>query len=113
MYLESSSLTNNSYYQKFGFEIKKDIFLKRGRNPVRLSIMVREPNTSGNIRKDVGTAAPSTMTTTTTSASSNILMGSARVKFPTVGSSHHHHHGSLVAHGHYHIGLGVGGKKLM
>ncbi|KAK3400104.1 hypothetical protein B0T20DRAFT_176685 [Sordaria brevicollis] len=113
MYLESSSLANNSYYQKFGFEIKKDIFLRRGRNPVRLSIMVREPNTSGpgnNTRKDVGTAAaPSTMTTTTTSAS---LMGSARVKFPAVGS-HHHHHGGLVAHGHYHVGLGVGGKKLM
>ncbi|KAK3948448.1 hypothetical protein QBC32DRAFT_381369 [Pseudoneurospora amorphoporcata] len=105
MYLESSSLANNSYYQKFGFEIKRDIFLKRGRNPVRLSIMVREPNASGmtptNTRKDVVTA-PSTTTT------SNQLIGS-RVKYPTVSS--HHHHG--FAHGYYHVGLGVGGKKLM
>ncbi|EAA32732.3 hypothetical protein GE21DRAFT_5696 [Neurospora crassa] len=123
MYLESSSLANNSYYQKFGFETKRDIFLKRGRDPVRLSIMVREPNASGmtpsSTRKDpvaegsnVGTlfaaaAAPLTTTTTTTS---NTLLGSTRAKFPTVGS--HHHHG-LLAHGHYHVGLGVGGKKLM
>ncbi|KAJ4414480.1 hypothetical protein N0V85_003131 [Neurospora sp. IMI 360204] len=124
MYLESSSLANNSYYQKFGFEIKRDIFLKRGRNPVRLSIMVREPNASGgmtsnNTRKDVVTggsnvgalfaAAAAPPLTTTTTTTSNTLMGSTRVKFPTVGS--HHHHG--LAHGHYHVGLGVGGKKLM
>ncbi|KAK0735691.1 hypothetical protein B0T21DRAFT_412297 [Apiosordaria backusii] len=47
MYLESSSLVNNEYYKKFGFEIKKEIFLKRGRWPVRLSIMVREPGATG------------------------------------------------------------------
>ncbi|KAL2131533.1 hypothetical protein VTI74DRAFT_4910 [Chaetomium olivicolor] len=43
MYLESSSQTNNAYYEKFGFEVKRDIFLERGPVPVRLSIMVREP----------------------------------------------------------------------
>lgn len=43
VYLESSSLANNAYYRKFGFEVKKDIFLKRGLVPVQLSIMVREP----------------------------------------------------------------------
>lgn len=43
MYLESSSLANNAYYQKFGFVVKKEIFLKRGSTPVQLSIMVREP----------------------------------------------------------------------
>lgn len=43
VYLESSALANNSYYRKFGFEVKRDIFLKRGLAPVRLSIMVREP----------------------------------------------------------------------
>lgn len=43
MYLESSALKNNAYYQKFGFAVKKDIFLKRGPTPVLLSIMVREP----------------------------------------------------------------------
>ncbi|KAK7748831.1 hypothetical protein SLS53_000855 [Cytospora paraplurivora] len=35
--------TNNAYYAKRGFVVKKDIFLKRGPVPVRLSIMVREP----------------------------------------------------------------------
>lgn len=43
VYLESSSLANNAYYEKFGFVVKKDIFLKRGPAPVQLSIMVREP----------------------------------------------------------------------
>lgn len=52
MYLESSSLANNAYYNKFGFEVKKDIFLGAttdsgaGEQPVRLSIMVREPQQS-------------------------------------------------------------------
>ncbi|KAK4161279.1 puromycin N-acetyltransferase [Cladorrhinum sp. PSN259] len=46
IYLESSSLTNNVYYEKFGFEVKRDIYLRRGEGePVRLSIMVREPVT--------------------------------------------------------------------
>lgn len=43
MYLESSAMKNNAYYQKFGFAVKKEIFLKRGPTPVQLSIMVREP----------------------------------------------------------------------
>lgn len=43
MYLESSSLANNTYYAKFGFVVKKEIFLKRGAVPVQLTIMVREP----------------------------------------------------------------------
>lgn len=41
MYLESSSLDNNAYYAKFGFEVVKDIYL--GSRDVRMSIMVREP----------------------------------------------------------------------
>jgi len=47
MYLESSSQANNAYYEKFGFEVKRDIFLERGPVPVRLSAMVREPRASG------------------------------------------------------------------
>ncbi|KAK4126125.1 hypothetical protein N657DRAFT_294085 [Parathielavia appendiculata] len=47
MYLESSSLVNNAYYEKFGFEVKRDVFLGRGSAPVRLSIMVREPRVPG------------------------------------------------------------------
>ncbi|KAI1095814.1 hypothetical protein F5B19DRAFT_439145 [Rostrohypoxylon terebratum] len=44
MYLESSSLKNNSYYKKFGFEAKRDIYLGAdSKSPVRLTIMVREP----------------------------------------------------------------------
>lgn len=43
MYLESSSPANNVFYAKFGFEVKREITLKRGSNPVRLSAMVREP----------------------------------------------------------------------
>ncbi|KAK4236211.1 puromycin N-acetyltransferase [Achaetomium macrosporum] len=47
MYLESSSQANNAYYEKFGFEVKRDVFLERGPVPVRLSIMVREPRVPG------------------------------------------------------------------
>lgn len=36
-------MANNAYYEKFGFEVKRDIFLERGPEPVKLSIMVREP----------------------------------------------------------------------
>ncbi|KAK0641641.1 N-acetyltransferase-like protein [Cercophora newfieldiana] len=46
MYLESSSLANNRYYARYGFEVQRDIFLERGKTPVRwstVSIMVREP----------------------------------------------------------------------
>jgi hypothetical protein len=46
MYLESSSIANNAYYSKFGFKVKKEISFKRGRVPVKLDIMVREPRTS-------------------------------------------------------------------
>ncbi|KAH9887189.1 hypothetical protein F4778DRAFT_437457 [Xylariomycetidae sp. FL2044] len=46
MYLESSSLRNNVYYKKFGFEIKRDVYLgPDSKSPVRLTIMVREPQT--------------------------------------------------------------------
>lgn len=47
MYLESSSQANNPFYEKFGFEVKRDISLERGDVPVRLSIMVREPRAPG------------------------------------------------------------------
>lgn len=44
MYLESSSDKNTAYYKKFGFEIKKDIYLGAdSKSPVRLTIMVRDP----------------------------------------------------------------------
>lgn len=35
MYLESSSLVNNRYYARYGFEVQRDIFLERGKTPVR------------------------------------------------------------------------------
>ncbi|KAI1377736.1 hypothetical protein F4677DRAFT_444322 [Hypoxylon crocopeplum] len=44
MYLESSSEKNNAYYKRFGFEAKRDVYLGAdSRSPVRLTIMVREP----------------------------------------------------------------------
>ena len=57
MYLESSSQANNAYYEKFGFEVKRDVYLERGATPVRLSIMVREPRVSG-CRVGHGSASP-------------------------------------------------------
>ncbi|KAK0751167.1 hypothetical protein B0T18DRAFT_425849 [Schizothecium vesticola] len=53
IYLESSSRANDAYYAQFGFEIKKEIFLTRGREPVRLAVMVREPG-AGEGRRGVG-----------------------------------------------------------
>lgn len=64
MYLESSSLANNAYYAKFGFVVKKEIFLKRGAVPVQLTIMVREPQPVAKVanvpvvKRQVKTAAP-------------------------------------------------------
>ena len=43
MYLESSSTSNCKYYEKFGFELRKEIALSRGKHPIPLYIMVREP----------------------------------------------------------------------
>lgn len=42
VYLESSSPSNDCYYRKFGFDLKRSVCLERGAAPVRLSIMVRE-----------------------------------------------------------------------
>ncbi|KAK7423482.1 hypothetical protein QQZ08_009051 [Neonectria magnoliae] len=43
VYLESSNERTNGYYAKFGFEVKRDVAFERGRDPIRLYIMVREP----------------------------------------------------------------------
>jgi hypothetical protein len=58
MYLESSSQANNAYYEKFGFEVKRDVYLERGATPVRLSIMVREPR-GPSCKVGHATASPS------------------------------------------------------
>jgi hypothetical protein len=42
-YLESSAHSNMTYYEKYGFEQKIDIQLARGQKPIKLHIMVREP----------------------------------------------------------------------
>lgn len=71
MYLESSSVTNNAYYAKFGFVVKKDIFLKRGPAPIQLSIMVREPQPAArfaNITTASATAAATSTATVNTTA---------------------------------------------
>lgn len=41
-YLESSNIVNIKFYEKLGFEYKKDVLLQRGVKPVALGIMVRE-----------------------------------------------------------------------
>lgn len=43
-YLESSAFENRAIYERFGFTYKDTIHLKRGKEPIPLEIMVREPN---------------------------------------------------------------------
>ena len=43
MYLESSTERNNGYYEKFGFEVKHDVVFKGSPEPIKMWIMVREP----------------------------------------------------------------------
>lgn len=47
IYLESSSRANDAWYARFGFEVRREIFLTRGREEVRLAVMVREPGAGG------------------------------------------------------------------
>ncbi|KAI1058819.1 hypothetical protein NW752_006543 [Fusarium irregulare] len=42
-YLESSTERNNGYYEKFGFEVKRDVVFKGSPEPIKMWIMVREP----------------------------------------------------------------------
>ncbi|KAI9052868.1 hypothetical protein LZ554_003140 [Drepanopeziza brunnea f. sp. 'monogermtubi'] len=42
-YLESSAASNLPYYRRYGFVHHSDIELKRGPEPIKLHIMVREP----------------------------------------------------------------------
>lgn len=51
MYLESSAETNMAYYTKYGFVHKMDIQLERGPKPVKLHIMVREPDAKAESSK--------------------------------------------------------------
>lgn len=43
MYLESSSGSNTAFYERFGFKVRGKIALGRGRDPIEMDIMVREP----------------------------------------------------------------------
>jgi hypothetical protein len=43
VYLESSAEGNNSYYAKFGFEVKRKIVFERSPDRIRMWSMVREP----------------------------------------------------------------------
>lgn len=42
-YLESSLDQNKAMYEKRGFKVEKEIFLQRGKENVKMDIMVREP----------------------------------------------------------------------
>ncbi|KAH6723235.1 hypothetical protein DL95DRAFT_43516 [Leptodontidium sp. 2 PMI_412] len=52
-YLESSAANNLPYYIKYGFEHITDIELKRGAEPIKLHIMVREPQSMAESSKGV------------------------------------------------------------
>ncbi|KAI5463431.1 hypothetical protein BGZ63DRAFT_402740 [Mariannaea sp. PMI_226] len=43
VYLESSAERNNSYYAKFGFEVKREVIFDRSPDRIRMWSMVREP----------------------------------------------------------------------
>lgn len=47
-YLESSNDVNPIIYGKMGFEVKRQIWLQRAQEQIRLDIMVREPKTPNN-----------------------------------------------------------------
>jgi len=47
-YLESSNEINPKIYAKYGFEIKKKVYLQREVHPVELDLMVREPKGKRN-----------------------------------------------------------------
>lgn len=83
VYLESSSVTNNAYYAKFGFVVKKDIFLKRGPAPVQLSIMVREPQPAARFANGTTTAATATSTAT---ANATTLLKTTKTAAATTAS---------------------------
>lgn len=48
-YLESSHDINLKIYGKLGFDLKKQIYLSRGNEPIRMDVMVREP---GKLRSE-------------------------------------------------------------
>ncbi|KAK8033397.1 hypothetical protein PG991_002795 [Apiospora marii] len=109
MYLESSSLKNNAYYAKFGFEVKKDIYMgmdeswspdddSTPRPPVRMSIMVREPHPQRQHQQQHPhfTAAAPTPLSSSTSAHNNNNNKQQQLKSgimaAAAASGHHHHH---------------------
>ncbi|KAK8106000.1 acetyltransferase [Apiospora kogelbergensis] len=107
MYLESSSLKNNGYYAKFGFEVKKDIYMGMDDSwspsdktmpppPVRMSIMVREPQPQQKQPQHVTAQMPSSTGTTTTTNKQQLKSG---IMATAVASGHHQHH----QHHHHHI----------
>lgn len=52
-YLESSAAVNLKFYRALGFVEESEIVLKRGRKPVKLGVMVREPKTGAEGSKGV------------------------------------------------------------
>ncbi|TVY83597.1 putative N-acetyltransferase [Lachnellula suecica] len=57
MYLESSAEANMPYYKKYGFAHIMDIQLERGPKPLKLHIMVREPEVVASSSKGGETVA--------------------------------------------------------
>ena len=51
MYLECSAKANISYYKRHHFSEKKVIALQRGPKPVKMYVMVREPQVAAEVSK--------------------------------------------------------------
>ncbi|KAK8127477.1 hypothetical protein PG984_008585 [Apiospora sp. TS-2023a] len=107
MYLESSSLKNNAYYAKFGFEVKKDIYMGMDESwspddsdsdsdqttpppPVRMSIMVREPHPQQ--QQQHPHFAPVAQTPSLTNNKQQQLKSGIMAAAAASGHHHHHHH---------------------
>ncbi|KAK8080683.1 hypothetical protein PG997_008501 [Apiospora hydei] len=105
MYLESSSLKNNAYYAKFGFEVKKDIYMGMDDSwspsdettpppPVRMSIMVREPQPPHPSASAATTPHVPLTTATSTAGTANKQQQQLKsgIMAAAAASGHHHHH---------------------
>lgn len=107
MYLESSSLKNNGYYKKFGFEIKRDLYLgadvaaaaaaSASSAVTTTTITTTTSNSSDDNNSDSGSAAhaPVLLTIMVREPRALALAHSIPIKLHSGFSSHQHPRGAL------------------
>ncbi|KAI0447590.1 hypothetical protein F4803DRAFT_269806 [Xylaria telfairii] len=108
MYLESSSLKNNGYYKKFGFEIKRDVYLgaevaaaaaaaASSAAVTTTTITTTTSNSSDDNNSDSGSAAhaPVLLTIMVREPRALALAHSIPIKLHSGFSSHQHPRGAL------------------